>query len=337
MRAAVVLGLAGCAFHHGAAPAGDGPVGDTSPDVAVLDAPPPPQWWDPTYAWRLPLAITNGATTPLPAGYQVGLQLDLDAAPCTGPRDAIRIVRGAGELTRVIDEVGTAEWTWFALAAPIAPGATSFDYWLYCGNQSPTPAPSQAKQVFDFFEGFAGTQLGNGWQSQNDVQVNTGTAAVGGAGHIDNGMITTALFGPGHAVDFAVRCSNPATADFWAGFQSGFQDVPPWLHWYADTPNAIAPDYWADDSGTQWFGTTDLILDNVRHYYSVENYGDSSMYRFEDVPVDEHTYDMPPDPPMLNVRLWNYSNTDPVIYAMARVRQAVKPPPTVTAGAPEMH
>jgi hypothetical protein len=76
-------------------------------------------------------------------------------------------------------------------------------------------------------------------------------------------MITHQLFGPGHAADFIATVANPSSPDFWAGFQSGTMDVPPWLHWYAHVANLIAPDYWADNAGIQWFGTIDRALPAV--------------------------------------------------------------------------
>jgi len=145
MRAVVLAVLAGCSFHPGApgvTSGGDAPVGDAPPVVdtpIVVDAPHdaagdvsshPPNWWDPAWSSRMQLTIVNGSAAALPVGYQIGFAFGLDVAPCAGNRDAVRIVRGTTDVSRVIDEVGSPQWTWFPLQASIAAGATSTEYWL---------------------------------------------------------------------------------------------------------------------------------------------------------------------------------------------------------------
>ncbi len=331
MRAwAALLVWCSCSFRHGVGP-GDGPLVDVAPPV---DA----QWWNPAWPWRLPIAIGNAATTPLPAGYQVGLAYDLDAAPCTGNRDAVRIVRDDTDIARVIDEVGTVEWTWFALAEPIDPGATSNDYWLYCGNASPNPAPSDPAAVFDFYDGFDTAVDASVWTKQNTANVLNGKLVCGGGGLTDNGVVTkTRTFTANHAVDYIAEASSATASDWWAGFQIGTMDVAPWLHWYTHNPNAVCPDFLGVATDTAWYGT-DIPLDTQPHFYSIENYGTKSMYRRDDVPIESHVYaPMQPPPGQVDVRLWDYSDTTSVSYDWVRVRQAVDPPPTATVGAPETY
>ena len=133
MRALPWVLVAGCSFQAGQSGqspgTGDAPVArDTTalPDVPDVDAPAtvsadaagdaaldavvhPANWWDPAWASRMQLTISNTSTTTMAAKYQVGLQRDLDLAPCTGGRDAVRIVyNNTTEIPRVIDEVGGA-------------------------------------------------------------------------------------------------------------------------------------------------------------------------------------------------------------------------------------
>jgi hypothetical protein len=62
------------------------------------------------------------------------------------------------------------------------------------------------------------------------------------------------------------------------------------------------------------------------------------MYRLEDAPQESHVYaPMQPPPAMMDVRLWDGSNTTTVSYDWVRVRHAVNPPPAVTVGAPETY
>jgi hypothetical protein len=332
MRAWAVLVCCSCSFRHGIGP-GDGQnvIVDLAPPVDAL-------WWNPAWRSRMPVAITNNAAGQLPAGYQVGLAYDLDAAPCTSNRDDIRIVRDNVDIERVIDEVGTVEWTWFPLAAAIDPSATANDYWLYCGNPSPTPAPSDPKMVFDAYDGFDTTIDTSVWTKQNTTSVVNGQLVCGGGGQTDNGVVTkTRTFSANHAVDYVATASSATASDWWAGFQIGTMDVAPWLHWYTLNPNAVCPDFLGVATDTPWYGT-DIPLDTAPHFYSIENYGTKSMYRREDVPVQSHVYaPMQPPPAQVNVRLWNYSDSTSVTYDWVRVRQAIDPPPTTTVGAPETY
>jgi len=333
VRALVLVLLAGCGFRVlGESPASDG-------SIDALDSA-PADWWDLHWRWRIPIAITNGAAAPLPTGYQVGLARDLDAAPCTSNRDDIRIVRAGVELPRVIDEVGTTEWTWFRIGAPIAPGATSMEYWLYCGNPAPSPAPADAKMVFELYEDFSAALDPGVWTIFNTVSVANGMLTVGptsGATR-DHGIVTkTITFSSNHAVDYIATATSTTQSDWWAGFQNGTMDVAPWLHWYTKDGNDVLPDFRGVEADPAWYGTA-VALDTQPHLYSVENYGDSSAYRRADVIEQSHDYaPMQPPPAQVNVRLWNGSADQPVIFDMVRVRRAVKPPPATATGTPETH
>ena len=337
MRVVLALLASACSFHHGIAPGGS--AGDDAGDDAS-DAGLPPDWWNPAWHARMPLTILDGAALPLPAGYQVGFALDLDAPPCLpGDRDQIRIVRAGSDLDRVIDEVGTAEWTWFPLQAAIAPGAMATDYWLYCDDPDPSPAPSDPTAVFDFYDGFdAATVDTSVWTVQNTVSVSDGLLVCGGGGLGDNGVVTkTRTFGANHAVDFIAISGTATAADFWAGFQIGTMDVAPWLHWWTKDASSICPDYLGVATDSPWYGT-DVSLDTAPHLYGVENYGDASAYRLADAIVQSHVYaPMQPPPAQVDVRLWDGDATAIVSYDMVRVRQAVNPPPAVTVGPAESY
>jgi uncharacterized protein DUF2341 len=307
------------------------------------DAPPPldaapADWWDPTFRWRIPLTITNGSTAALGDGFQVGLHFDLDAEPCTGPRDNIRIVYGnTTEVARVVDEVGTLEWTWFRLQVALAAGATSSEYWLYCGNPSPTPALADPTVVFEFFDDFLGTTLGPAWMKQSSVSVGGGVVTLGGVGLLDSGILTIKTWPAGTAVDYTVSIATPSGSDFWAGFQNGFPDMQPWIQWWSETAGDFRPDYASGPTDTAQFLGTNVPLDTAMHLWGVEYYGHVAMYRFDDNVAERHVHATSANPPALNFRLHNHSATTPVEYGMARVRKAADPPPTVTAGAAETY
>jgi len=334
--AGVVVLLAACAYHPPGDPAVDdarGSDGSQSlPDAAPAD------WWDPAFRVRIPIIVTNASVAAMPVGFEVGLQLDLDAAPCDGPRDAIRIVSEDGsELDRYIDELGmTDEWTWFRATAAVPAGQTAA-YWLYCQNPDAGAAPADPAAVFRFFDDFDGAALSSAWQSKNTVVVANGAATIGGGGLTDSGILTTATWGPGTGVDYIVSIANPANADFWAGFQTGFPDQPPWIQWWSESPPGIRPDYASTPLDNGQFLGTSVPLGTTPHLFGVEYYGTNSMYRYQDEIAQHHAHGSLVDPTQLNFRLHNHSATTAVSYHMARVRHAIDPPPAVTLGAAETY
>jgi hypothetical protein len=350
MRVLAAVVLAGCSFHTNAATTTGDAAPDTSlaidarsdapPDATVTidDAPPdalvlPADWWNPAWHSRIKLTVTNNAATGMARGYQVGLQLDLDAAPCTGSRDAVRIVYGMTEVSRVIDEVGGDEWTWFPLQAAIA-SAASDDYWLYCGNAAPMPAPSDPTMVFDFFDGFDGAALGAAWVSQNTVTVSGGSVTIASNGTGGGAIHSTATYGANTAIDFLATASTGAASDpyWWGGYETNFAVTQPWDVWYSDgsAANKVHPSEY--DSNRQWNGTA-VGLDTAPHIYGVEHYGTSGAYRMADAIVDSHTFTGTVG--ALNIRLHNYNSGGSISFDWARVRKAVSPAPSVATGTVE--
>jgi hypothetical protein len=353
-RAVIGVLLSGCAFHSGAAAVtGGGDAPSDTPvaiiDGAVVDAPGPadaaadatsdttthpPNWWDPAWSSRMQLTIVNGSGAALPIGYQIGFAYNLDVAPCAGNRDAARIVRGSTDVARVVDEVGAPQWTWFPLGAAIPAGATSTEYWLYCGNASPSAAPKDPATVFDFFEDFNGTALPAAWTGQNTVTVGGGSVTIGAG---NSGIHSNATYGAGVAIDY-LATSSQAAADnpyWWGGFQANFSTSPPWVIWHAVSgADQIHPS--AYDSAAGWNGTS-VVLDTSPHLYGVEHYGDSAAFRVADVIVQTRTYATSLAATSFNLRLHNYQSGGTVSFDWARVRKAVTPAPAVTVGAVETY
>jgi hypothetical protein len=344
MRVLAAVVLAGCSFHTNAASpatsdgATDGALaGDALGDAAITtaDAPAdtsggPTDWWNPAWHSRRKLTITNNAATAMAQGYQVGLQLDLDAAPCAGSRDAVRIVHGTTELPRVIDEVGGAEWTWFPLSAALAAGSSTDAYWLYCGNDAPAAAPADPTQVFDFFDGFDGGALSTAWASQGTVTVGGGAVTIAAG---NSGIHSTATYGANTAIDFVATASAAAASNpyWWGGYQSMFTTTQPWHIWHAvTTASSIHPSEY--DSNSLWNGTS-VALDTAPHLYGVEHYGTTGAYRLADVIAEGRTYSAAIG--ALNLRLHNYQSGGSVSFDWARVRKAVSPAPSVAVGSVE--
>lgn len=349
MRLVAAVVLAGCSFQPRAAPGtGDAPsrvdapgpsdatpdtATDASPDAFVqLDGPThPANWWNASWGSRMRLTIANTATAAYVQGYQVGLALDLDAAPCTGSRDQVRIVyQNQTDLPRVIDEVGTTEWTWFPLQAQIDAGTTSADYWLYCGNANPTAAPKDPASVFDVWDDFAGNSLANTWASQGTVSVGNGSVTIGANGAIHS----NATYGANTAIDSMATASSASVSNpqWWVGYETTFTVQAPWVVWLASAPNAIHPSI--NESGTRHEDPAST-LDTNPHLYGVENYGGTSAFRLADAIVDTHTNTSTIG--ALNLRLSVLQAGGTVSFDWVRVRKAVSPAPTVTVGTVETY
>ena len=322
----VALVCASCSFQHGNPLAGGGSA--DAPGGSGDGA--PAGWWDPAWPYRMPLAIEDSVA--LATGFQVGFSYDLDAAPCAGSRDGVRVVWQDTELARVIDEVGAPQWIWFQLGAPLAANTVAIDYWLYCGNPSPTTAAlADPTQVFDFYDDFAGSGLGSAW-----IASGSGSES-GGAAHVPNGSTfrSVATYGPGTATDFSMAPqAGENTMYFWGGFQNGSGTAAPWLLWNTRNEAGIHPEVMDTQDNLQ---PGDLHpFDTSFQLYGVENYGTSSRYRLADVDVGTITHDSDITT-SISVRFDDYSSGSNAIEVnMARVRKAVDPPPTVTVGAPQM-
>ena len=326
MRSAYLICLLGaCSFEHGAR-SGDGDGGvDTLPG----------DWWNSAWSARMPLKIKNPSTTAtLPAGYQVGFPIQVSTAPCTGPNDVRVVYRKSTELERVVDVVGTST-VWFKLMGPLAPGAeVSTDYEVYCGNPAPSAAPSDPKAVFEFFDGFDAALDSTVWTTKATAVPTNGSLVVGNGAQTDNGVVSVAKYTAGYAMDFIAQPSQATNGSFWAGFQNGTMDIPPFILWWTNTSTIIGPAFKVNGPSEDWRGMS-KPLEVQPHQFSIENCGDHAIFRYDNTFLEAHTYDVAP-PASFSLRLWNYNITPTVSYDMVRVRQVVDPAPMVTVGAVEM-
>jgi hypothetical protein len=335
----LAIGLSACGFEHGRLSGGgdDGGSGSGTIDAAI-DAS-GPAWWHAGWNYRMPITIVNASTATLPIGYQVGISHDFYAAPCTGTRNDVRFIYGpVTELNRAFDDV-MPPYAWFQLASPLGPGATSAgEYFMYCGNPSPTPSPSNPSALFELYDAFESAQINmTTWTVQRGANISNGRLVLGGGTMNDNGVISkTASFGPNHAVDIVAIPAQTTTSSlgFWFGFEGSTTNGPPYAIWWTFNTTSIGPAYGIDATSTPYEGTP-ITLTTAPHYFSVEHYGKGAMFRYDDVAYDTQAYDVAYSTPWY-VRLWNYNTTPTVAFELVRVRQAVDPPPTVTVGAPQM-
>ena len=210
----------------------------------------------------------------------------------------------------------------------IAAGASDGSYYLYFGNAAPPAAPNDPATVFDFYDPLTEATLGGSWSTQGPYTLTGSELRLDTNGY----AITTATWGPGHAVDFVLR--DPSYAGrFWGGFQlpATFDDNSPWVIRIARnvaSPPAIWPELTLDGT-TIWTGPT-VTVPTSEVLYGVDWLGDRALYRVADVVQATGTPSTPYTDPLC-VRLTNESG-NPVYFSDVRVRQATYPAPTVAVG-----
>jgi hypothetical protein len=313
-------------------PTGDGP--------ARVDAGGPVPWWDPAWMRRRPLVVTNPSQGILPVGFTIGWLVDL--TPWSADFDAVRIARWTGaaweERPRFVDDTAgsasTLEWVWFGLVDPLAPGASTADFWVYYDNPSAGVPPDDGIAVFPvFYDGFSSSSLNTArWEAEDPALVEQ----TGGALTLKPGasLRTRTAWGPGHAVDFYLNRTASTGATYWGGFQrtSDFMTQPPFAIWIdrAGAGNAL-PEYTAPPD--EWIGNEAAPVEENEHVFSVERFTDRVSFRYEGLPRGEHVLDSALADP-LQVRLVNES-ANPLYSDRVRVRAIVRPEPEVTAGPEE--
>lgn len=129
-----------------------------------------PSWADLQSPFRRRLDVTAG-TVLAPDGYTTSFVLDhatmVDDGMSLADGGDLRVWRYDGvswiELDRVLDDRSgwdrTDTTVWFRTQEPIAAGQT-VSYWLYFGNETPSPAPADPANVWLVSEGFDDGTLG---------------------------------------------------------------------------------------------------------------------------------------------------------------------------------
>lgn len=170
-------------------------------------------WW--SCGWSRRSTLEVHATAAVAQGYSVKLVLDHAMLVSQGLSRAdgadVRVVRREGaqwiELDRVLDPVsswGQATTTvWFGLRGWVGAGAVDAEYFLYFGNPSAGPAPSDEGKVFhfaDLFDRADATTLGNGWtvmeESATKVNVTGGAMVFETTADVSNRPVVEHGFAP---------------------------------------------------------------------------------------------------------------------------------------------
>lgn len=304
----------------------------------------PKTWWDTSYTKRAQLTVHNVSADPMTAGFQVETMVNI--AQLDGPGavlDGLRVVYLDPATQMWTEQLRFTEtnWMWFALVVPLAPGASTTDYWFYFGNPSPQTPPPSGPTVFDFFDAFANPSvntskwgvMGTPTQANNRLSLKNGDS-----------IRSLTTFGPGNAV-FA-NTDSPSNPEIWMGLQrsADFVDDIPWYLWIernpvGDTfyPAGVPPgSIWPEVSlsGSEFAqGTTGArLLDGTQHLYTVERVSDRVVFKFDEQDVYEY---MTTDSQQLQIRLTNYGS-GPFELKGVHVARAVWPEPVVTIGTTEL-
>jgi hypothetical protein len=304
-----------------------------------------------SYSFRRALAIHNGAGAALPAGYTVRVPLDPTLFTAAKTRADLADVRvfgdvPAGEYPRVIDATppGQTRALWIALAQPIAAGATDTSYSIYYGNAAAATPPSDATQVFPFYDGFDnGTQLSAFWLTNGGPTVAGGMLTL----HMNSQDAVTTNAASDHlptlsALEWRSRITNAASAGqvigtdtfwSWAGYQHAgdFDSNDPWVIWVM----RAATDLHAErevSTGTCNGGCVgpSLTPDTAYHWFRIERDAATTRFYYDGTlsytASDVNTVDYSP-------MIRNYALTSDLNVDWMRGRALASPEPSVTVGA----
>jgi hypothetical protein len=182
------------------------------------------------WKYRYSLIITNTNATALPAGYSVRLVLDTAALVTMGKLRAdgndLRVVWVNGISLVELDRVNETTWNstgseiWFKTQAAIPANSSSGQYYLYYGNPSAGPAPSNGANVYNLWDDFNGTVIDPSlWDSYgNGVTLGGGLAALAPATGIVGKKAST------YALWEARLQINPEDDLAWWGFEQAPND-----------------------------------------------------------------------------------------------------------------
>ncbi len=116
-----------------------------------------PPWWDLSYKYREQINATTGSDAPYKGYENYTVRVVLDTTGARSDGEDIRVVRWSGssysELDRLVAGSGTASTDIrFALSTDIASDSYDDTYYIYYGNPAAAGAPSDAGEVYLWFD-----------------------------------------------------------------------------------------------------------------------------------------------------------------------------------------
>jgi hypothetical protein len=325
------------------------------PDAAVadaVDAPVDTSDAPKAYLYRRRLTILNGSNTPLPTGFAIRVSLAPTLALMIAQGKAnqngsdVRVIGDtAGERNRILDlPAGPApQALTFALASPLAAGATTTDYAIYYGAPGATAPPANGAMVFGIYDDFT-TVISNAWL-KNDAPTVTNGKLVLRAAHTD--AITTNAANDGIPIVSAVELvstianvnSDPTpTTDgtfyYWFGYQhtGDFSPSDPWALWVARGKGSIGSEQ-KSPVGCEVSCDGPVVTQNTAaHYYRIERDPTATRFYLDGALSQTATVTNSADYALM---IRNFLMTSTVEVDWIRARARVSPDPTVTIAAEE--
>ena len=314
-----------------------------APADAAIDAPASP------YSFRRRVTITNVSGGTMPTGYSIRVRLDLGALVGGGKARSdladVRVIHDTvGERDRIIDAPGAQAPVAvnFALASPLAAGASTSAYAIYYGRPTAGAAPASGPAVFQLYDDFQ-SNIAAFWL-RNDAPSVVGGKLVLRANHQD--ALTTTAASDNipivSAVELVAKVVDPGSTSttvpdgtfyYWFGYQHAgdFSASDPWAVWIARGPNAIGGEQ-KSPVGCEAGCNGGLVTQNTAsRYYQIER--DPAATRFYVDGTLSYTAAVT-NSSDYSVMIRNYLATSDLQIEWIRARARVSPDPTV-ALAPE--
>lgn len=127
-----------------------------------------PSWWDENYTKRRRLTVTNNsADTSLPVDYSISFDFDhydqVQQGDALASGDDVRVLWYNGASWEELDRVNSTNWNtaatstklWFKNKQAITSSGTDDNYFLYYGNSGASTPPSNANNVYSFYDDFS--------------------------------------------------------------------------------------------------------------------------------------------------------------------------------------
>jgi hypothetical protein len=319
-------------------PGVDAPMAD-----AGIDAPASP------FAYRRALTIANASTSTLPIGFTIRVPLaDLATLVSAGKVEAdfsdLRVIGDGnlGERDRIVDPpAGPAPpAVSFALAAAIAPGATSTSYALYYGRPNAGVAPANGAAVFPIYDDFNGN-LASFWLTNDAPAISAGrlvlranrTDAIATTASTDDLPIVSAIELVASVADPNSDSTPQPTGTFWYwfGYQrtGDFTATDPWVVWIARAKGEIKAEQ-KSPVGCETNCAGPVATQNTAaHHYAIER--DANATRFYLDGALRHTITVT-NSTDYSIMIRNFMATSDLAVDWVRARARVSPDPTVAVG-----
>ncbi|MFW9895301.1 MAG: NosD domain-containing protein, partial [Candidatus Thorarchaeota archaeon] len=133
-------------------------------------------WWDSSYAYRVPLKLVNKHSNDLPEGYSLNVSINTanlySAGKIKVDGEDLRIVwyNATSDVWVELDRVNETNFNaidtrlWFKTQTPVSPNTYDGCYYLYYGCSDCNEPPTNSSKIYDFFDDFSqGDGPANGW------------------------------------------------------------------------------------------------------------------------------------------------------------------------------